>query len=152
MRIVVAAIGRMKPSPERDLVAKYSKQLSWPLQILEHETKKNLSTAQRQQAEASWLLEATATCDRRLVLDERGNAISSEKLASQFARWQQAGESQLGIVIGGADGLHESVRAQADLLLSFGQLTWPHMLVRAMLCEQLYRASTILAGHPYHRS
>lgn len=151
MRVTIAAIGKLKASPERELVARYERQLPWPLHLIEYEAKKSLPDARRKEAEATLLLEATTGCHRRIALDERGKALTSEAFAAQLAAWQQEGCSHLGCMIGGADGLSASVREGADLVLSFGALTWPHLLARAMLCEQLYRARTILSGHPYHR-
>ncbi|TIU93938.1 MAG: 23S rRNA (pseudouridine(1915)-N(3))-methyltransferase RlmH, partial [Mesorhizobium sp.] len=86
------------------------------------------------------------------LLDERGKALSSEDLAARIGQLRDSGRKALVIAIGGADGHHKSLREEADLVLSFGALTWPHQLVRVMLGEQLYRIATILAGHPYHRS
>jgi 23S rRNA (pseudouridine1915-N3)-methyltransferase len=86
-----------------------------------------------------------------VALDERGESLDSGTFAQRLGAWRDAGRADLAFVIGGADGLDEEVRRRADLLLSFGRLTWPHMLVRGMLAEQLYRAQQILAGHPYHR-
>ncbi len=152
MRITLAAMGKMKPSPERELVEKYRKQMSWQLTIRELEAKKGLSGNNLKAAEAELLRQATADCHRRIALDERGKNLSSEALAQKLGAWQSDGCSHLGLIIGGADGLDATVRQSADLIVSFGQLTWPHMLARAMLSEQLYRAESILRGHPYHRS
>lgn len=152
MRITLAVIGRLKPSPEAELIARYQKQLSWKLDIKEYEAKKGLSGEALKTAEAELLLAATADCHQRIALDERGKNLGSQALAKQLEQWQSRGCSHLGVVIGGADGLDVSVRKQSSLILSFGQLTWPHMLARAMLCEQLYRAESILRGHPYHRA
>ena len=152
MRVTIAAIGKQKASPEHELVCKYLKQLPWNVSIVELEAKKSLAVPQRKSAEAELLLHATADCHRRIALDERGKSLSSETLAEQLSDWQQDGCSHLGVVIGGQDGLDASVRQQADVVLSFGALTWPHMLARAMLMEQLYRVHTILSGHPYHRA
>jgi 23S rRNA (pseudouridine1915-N3)-methyltransferase len=85
------------------------------------------------------------------VLDERGKMLSSPDFADMLAGWRDAGRSDLALVIGGADGIAPELRARADFALSFGQMVWPHMLVRVMLSEQLYRAASILAGSPYHR-
>ncbi len=87
-----------------------------------------------------------------MALDERGQALSSAALAARLGRWRDEGVRELRFLIGGADGLAEAERAGADLCLAFGPATWPHLMVRAMLAEQLYRAMTILAGHPYHRA
>ena len=86
-----------------------------------------------------------------VALDERGRDLTSRDLASTFGRWRDDARTRLAFLIGGPDGHGDAVRARADLLLSFGRMTWPHRLVRVMLAEQLYRAATILAGHPYHR-
>jgi 23S rRNA (pseudouridine1915-N3)-methyltransferase len=91
--------------------------------------------------------EGSALC----VLDERGKTLSSPELAQILAQWRDAGRQDAAFVIGGADGVDPSLRARADLAISFGRMVWPHMLVRVMLAEQLYRAATILAGSPYHR-
>lgn len=152
MKVTIAAIGAMKASPEKELVSKYLKQLPWQVSIAELEVKKPLPTEQRKIAEAELLLSATADCHQRIALDERGKALGSGSFAERIANWQQEGYSHIGVIIGGQDGLDASVRQQADLTLSFGALTWPHMLARAMLMEQLYRAHTILSGHPYHRA
>ncbi len=105
-----------------------------------------------QKQEASLLLGAVPEGATVVALDERGKAISSETLAKKIGAWQSQGQSNFAFLIGGADGLDDSVRDRADLLLPFGTVTWPHLLVRAMLAEQLYRAESILAGHPYHRN
>lgn len=152
MRITIACVGKMKPSPEQELLRKYLKQCPWKCTIHEIESKKSLTTDQRKAAEAEQLLSLTATAHQRIALDERGQTLSSETLAAQFGHWQQQGSSHIAICIGGADGLDDTVRKASQLTLSFGAMTWPHMLVRAMLTEQLYRLHTILTHHPYHRS
>lgn len=153
MRITLAAMGKLKAaSPEAQLISKYQKQLSWKLDIKELEAKKSLSGAALKTAEAALLLSVTQDCHQRLALDERGQNLGSEAFARHIEDWQTQGCSHLGILIGGADGLDVSVRQQCALTLSFGKLTWPHMLARAMLAEQLYRAESILRGHPYHRA
>lgn len=145
MKLTLAAIGKMKASsPEAALMAEYIKRLPWKFAVKEF--------AQSNPAkEAEALLAACDGAQRIIALDERGKDLSSRELAAQFAQWQQQGVSSLGIIIGGADGLDESVRAKAQLKLAFGRATWPHMMVRAMLAEQLYRVSSILDNHPYHR-
>lgn len=151
MKLTIAAIGKMKDtSPEARLVQEYLKRLPWKITIREFDVK-HADAATRQRREADLLLAACEGADTIIALDERGRDLSSRELAKQFSQWQGGGASHLAIVIGGADGLHESLRTRAGLLLSFGRLTWPHMLVRAMLAEQLYRVSSILEGHPYHR-
>ncbi|MCI5049293.1 MAG: 23S rRNA (pseudouridine(1915)-N(3))-methyltransferase RlmH [Rickettsiales bacterium] len=152
MRVSIYALGKQKASPEKELVSRYLKQTPWTISITEHEVKKNLSGDARKLAEAEWLLSSAESADKIIALDERGKTHSSESLAKQFGDWQQDAASHIAIVIGGADGLHQSVRDKADMTLSFGAMTWPHMMVRAMLCEQIYRIHTILTNHPYHRS
>ncbi len=101
--------------------------------------------------EADLLLSALPKGATVVALDERGKALSSVELAHRLARWRDEGAGDIAFAIGGADGLDDAVRARADLVLSLGAMTWPHLMVRAMLAEQLYRAQQILAGHPYHR-
>lgn len=151
MQVTIAAIGKMKASAEQDILNQYIKQLPWSVTIKEIDIKKNLSGDQLKSAEAEKLLQACTSAHRLIALDERGKSLGSEALAKQIGDWQQDGCSHLGVIIGGADGLDVSVRQKADLILSFGAMTWPHMMVRAMLSEQLYRTHTILTGHPYHR-
>lgn len=153
MRITIAAIGKCKSgAPEQQLVNKYLRQLPWDVRILELESKDRLPVDRRKAQEADALLKATGSCHLHIALDERGCHLESEALAARFGDWQTHGQSHIGICIGGADGLDEAVTSTAALQLSFGRLTWPHMLARTMLCEQLYRCHSILAGHPYHRS
>lgn len=152
MRILIAALGKMKPSPEQELLNKYLRQTPWQISLKELDVKKALPTEARIEAEAALLRQACEGFAIRIALDERGKALSSEAFAGKIAEWQQQGHSQLAFMIGGQDGLADSVRREASLILSFGALTWPHMLARAMLAEQIYRAHTILSGHPYHRS
>lgn len=147
MKLLLAAIGKAKTaSPEARMVAEYQKRLTWKFTLKELESK----TANKTK-EAELLLSACSGFDKVVALDERGKELSSRELADTIARWQQQGASSLAFIIGGADGLDESVRKRADLTLAFGRATWPHMLVRAMLAEQIYRAQTIIEGHPYHR-
>lgn len=148
MNITLAAIGKMKSCPERELFDGYVKRLPWKLTLKERDAKKSRG----REEETAWLLDQVSACHRLMVLDERGKSVSSEQLASTIGQWQQQGSSSIGIIIGGADGLDQAQLKPADLIVSFGQLTWPHMLVRPMLAEQLYRIHTLLIGHPYHRS
>lgn len=152
MRITLAAVGKMKPSPEQDLLHAYLKRTPWQITLREVDAKKSLPDAQRILAEADLLREATAGATLKIMLDERGKSLGSEAFARQIGSWQSQGHSHLAFIIGGQDGLHESLRKEAALLLAFGAQTWPHMMVRAMFAEQIYRAHTILTGHPYHRS
>ncbi len=152
MNIVVAAVGRAKPGPERDLFAAYIARLPWRVDLKEIEIKKKTTVDARRRLEAEALLAAVPEGATIVALDERGKSETSEAFAKRLGRWRDDGVRGLAFLIGGADGLDESLRKRADATLSFGALTWPHMLVRALLAEQLYRAHTILTGHPYHRA
>lgn len=152
MKITIAAIGRQKKdSPAGQLYAEYMKRLPWKVTLKELEEKNTGNTAQRKALEGAWLLEMCNASEKLIALDERGRDMTSEELARQIGAWQQEGIHSLAFVIGGQDGLDESVRKAAAMTLSLGKLTWPHMLARSLLAEQLYRAHTILTGHPYHR-
>ncbi len=150
MKISILAIGKAKKGAEMALFAEYCKRLPWKLNLKEIEEKKHLSGEQLKEKEGDLLLEALPKGAKLIALDERGKPISSKEFAAKISHWQQE-TSHLAFIIGGADGLSERVKKRADYMLSLGAMTWPHMLVRTMLAEQLYRASTILSGHPYHR-
>ena len=156
MRLHVCAVGRLRAGPERDLVSDYMLRFDRtgrPLglgPVTEHEVedKKNLGMA----AEAVLLERAIPAGALLATLDERGRVISSPDFAEQLARWRDGGRQDVAFVIGGADGIAPALRDRAEFSLSFGKMVWPHMLVRVMLAEQLYRAATILGGGPYHRA
>ncbi|MSO72543.1 MAG: 23S rRNA (pseudouridine(1915)-N(3))-methyltransferase RlmH [Rhodospirillaceae bacterium] len=152
MNIVVAAVGRAKPGPERDLFASYVARLPWRVDLKEIEIKKKIAVDGRRRLEAAALLAAVPEGARIIALDERGKSETSEAFAKRLGRWRDDGVRGMAFLIGGADGLDESLRKRAEATLSFGAATWPHMLVRVLLAEQLYRAHTILTGHPYHRA
>jgi 23S rRNA (pseudouridine1915-N3)-methyltransferase len=152
MRLTIVAVGKARASPERELYEHYARRLSWPLKLIEVEEKKRLSPAELKAAEAKLLLAAVPPRASIWALDGRGKNLSSEDLAAALAKGQAAGEADLALLIGGADGLDQTVLDKAQTTLSLGAMTWPHMLVRGMLVEQLYRAQQILAGHPYHRA
>lgn len=135
MRITILAGGRGAGTEEQAIAARYLARLPVPARIVE--------TARARQP--------LPPADVTVVLDERGETLSSPALAERIAAWRDGGARHLCFMIGDADGHPADVRARADLLLAFGPATWPHLLVRAMLAEQLYRAFSILAGHPYHR-
>jgi len=152
VQIIVAAIGKAKPGPEKELFAAYAARLPWRMGLKEIEIKKEMAVDARRTREGEALLAAIPEGAKIIALDERGKAETSEVFAKRLGRWRDDGVRCVAFIIGGADGLDESLRQRADAVLSFGALTWPHMLVRALLAEQVYRAHTILTGHPYHRS
>jgi 23S rRNA (pseudouridine1915-N3)-methyltransferase len=155
MRILIAAVGRVRAGPERDLFEAYRRRLTWPLSLKEVEERRPLPAARLTTREGELLLAALPAKAGGLVvvaLDERGKALASEAFARRIADWRDGGAQDLAFLIGGADGHAPAVRERADFVLSLGPMTWPHLMVRAMLAEQLYRAQQILAGHPYHRA
>ena len=139
MLIHVIARGKIARTPESDLVARYEKRLTWPCTLTEL-------------PETGGRIPDPQTPLRTILLDERGRDLSSLDLANRLGKWRDEGVRETRFVIGAADGHTQAERDDADLLLAFGKATWPHLLARAMLMEQIYRASTILAGHPYHRA
>lgn len=160
MRLLIAAVGRLKSGPESDLVEEYAARIRasgralgiGEFTISEVEAPKGLAGPARQGRESELLLAATDRQARRAILDERGKDQSSESLAKLIAGWRDQGAPEIAFLVGGADGHPAGTRESADALIAFGRATWPHLLVRAMLCEQIYRAMTILSGHPYHRA
>lgn len=152
MDIVIAAIGKQKQSPELDLLSKYVRQTRWKVTVREFEDKNSASVKERMQKEGALLLSAVPEGSVIVALDERGKLFSSPEFAKKMGQWQDGGVPAVAFLIGGADGHSPEIREKADLLLAFGTMTWPHMLARAMLAEQIYRAKTILDGHPYHRT
>ena len=158
MKICIAAVGRMKQGPERELVARYLDRAvlsGKPLALTGFEvtelTESRASSGPARKGEEARALRAGLPEGMVVALDERGKTIGSEAFANLLARWRDDGRPAASFVIGGADGLDPDFVRTADLTLSFSPLTWPHQLVRIMLAEQLYRATTILSGHPYHR-
>lgn len=145
MKVTILAIGKCKKnSPESQIIAEYIKRSSWNISIKEKDNSDQLD-------EAKFLQENIPHGAKVIVLDERGENIKSMELAAKIENWQINGVSEICFLIGGADGHLQSTRDKADLLLSFGKLTLPHMLMRAVLAEQIYRIQTIIAHHPYHR-
>lgn len=159
MRVTIVAVGRMKAGPERDLASRYldramagGKPLGLAGFAVVELPESRASGPDARKAEEARAIRA-ALPDRAVVvaLDERGKSLPSPDFATRIADWRDAGRPSLALLIGGADGLDPALRAAADLVLSFSAMTWPHQLVRIMAAEQLYRATTILSGHPYHR-
>ena len=151
MRITVAAVGRMKAGPEQTLAGHFQSRITWPVEIREVEEKKKLPAAALKNREGELLLAACPRGATIVALDERGTCLTSRAFAKRLGGWRDDGLADVAFIIGGADGLAKDVLAGAALTLSLGSLTWPHMLARGMLLEQIYRAQQILAGHPYHR-
>jgi 23S rRNA (pseudouridine1915-N3)-methyltransferase len=138
MLLHIIARGRIGRGPEAELVERYGKRLSWPFRMTELPDRGGRMPAREPQT-------------RIVMLDETGEAMPSRALAATLGRWRDDGVREARFLIGAADGFDDAERAEADLLLSFGRATWPHLLARAMLAEQLWRATSILANHPYHR-
>ena len=152
MRIIIAAVGKMKrKSPEEALMQDYISKTRWPIEVKEVEEKRNLSIDELKIAESDLLLKSLPNDTKIIVLDERGETLSSRELAQKIGSWQDTGCGTVAFLIGGANGHADHLRKQADLKLSFGRMTLPHMLMRVVLAEQIYRAKTILDGHPYHK-
>ena len=155
MRVQICAVGRLRQGPERDLYDDYLTRFDrtgralalGPAQMIEVEDKKGGGMA----AEAALLRRAVPDGALICSLDERGKIMSSPQFADMLGGWRDQGRQDVAFVIGGADGIDPALRADADASLSFGAMVWPHMLVRVMLAEQLYRAASILSGGPYHR-
>jgi 23S rRNA (pseudouridine1915-N3)-methyltransferase len=159
LRLSLVVVGRLKAGPERELAARYAERAAplarnlgfGALEIVELAEGRARRDKDRKAEEAAAIL---ARCAAGVVIacDERGANLASTALAGRLARWRDAGEPHLHFVVGGPDGLDETVRARAALTLAFGTLTLPHQLVRVLVAEQVYRAMTILGGHPYHRA
>lgn len=145
MRALILAIGKCKKnSPEKQIIEEYIKRSNWQVEIKESDNSNQIE-------EAKFLQSNISPQARVIVLDERGDNIKSSDLAAKIENWQINGCSEICFLIGGADGHLQSTRDRADLLLSFGKLTLPHILMRAVLSEQIYRVQSIIAHHPYHR-
>lgn len=160
MRLVIAAVGRLKDGPERQLFERYRERLAgkgralgWGrLDVIEIPESRAPDSDGRKADEAARLLAKTSEAATKVVLDENGRELTSESFAAFLRDRREAGIASIAFLIGGPDGHGSAALAGADLKLSLGKMTLPHMLVRVVLAEQLYRAATILTGHPYHRS
>lgn len=159
MRLTLVAVGRARVGHRGAALAAlyddYAERLTkgpWgPLRLKEVEERRAVPAAERPAREAALIRDALPAGAFRIVLDERGRALGSWDFASQLQAIAESGRAELAFVVGGADGLDPALRQEADLLLSLGAMTWPHLLVRVLLAEQLFRAQSILSGHPYHR-
>ena len=151
MRCHLIAVGRARPGPARLLFETYAERLSPPLALIEVEEKRPLPEAQLKEREAELILAALPKGAFLVLLDEHGKGLSSQGFAERLGAWRDQGVADLVFAIGGAAGPGSAAHARADFTLSLGPMTWPHLLVRFLLAEQLYRGFSILAGHPYHR-
>lgn len=138
MLLHIIARGKIARSPEADLVARYEKRVTWPFKVTEL-------------PETGGRIPDPLSPHRTVLLDERGKDLTSREFAGVLDRWRDEGVREARFFLGAADGHSREEREEADLLVAFGKATWPHLMARAMLAEQLYRATTIVAGHPYHR-
>ncbi|MCF6215347.1 MAG: 23S rRNA (pseudouridine(1915)-N(3))-methyltransferase RlmH [Emcibacter sp.] len=156
MQITIISVGRMKNGPEKQQIETYFKRCPWAVTIIEVEEKRPFKGAERMAREGELILKALPLKSgpknaHIIALDERGKSLRSTGFAHLIQERQDIGVSNLIFLIGGADGYDQKVRARANTLLRLSDMTWPHMMVRLMLSEQLYRASCILSGHPYHK-
>src|SRR5262245_30132907 len=160
MRLVVAAIGRLKAGAEHELTERYRKRAEQigrrigfrDIELLDVRESRASDTAKRMLEESIALANLIPERAVTIVLDQHGESLDSATLANRIARWRDDGRPATVFIIGGDDGLAPTLRDKATLKLAFGTATWPHQLIRGMLLEQIYRAMTILAGHPYHRA
>jgi 23S rRNA (pseudouridine1915-N3)-methyltransferase len=160
MRLLVIAVGRLKSGPERDLVERYRERFSdlarrlgfRAVEVHEITESRARDTTTRMAEEAAAIKSLIPEGAITVALDERGKAVDSATFAKQLGRWRDESTANVVFVIGGADGLSPELRRTIKTVFAFGAATWPHQLVRIMLMEQIYRAATILAGHPYHRA
>jgi len=160
MRIVVAAVGRLKQGPERELAERYRKRAAdagrfaglSAFDIVEIKESRAGDAARRRLEESIAIANIVPDRAVTVILDERGENISSTVIAGRLQDWQRQDKPAVVFIIGAADGLAPGLREKASLAIAFGAATWPHQLIRVMLLEQLYRAVTILTGHPYHRA
>ncbi len=160
MRVLIAAVGRLKQGPERELAAAYRKRAEAigrafglrAIEIVEIRESRAHDAERRRTEELIAIANVIPEPAIVVILDERGDNLDSAAFAAMLRKWREEDRAAVCFVIGGADGLAPTLRERAKLRLGFGTATWPHQLVRIMLLEQLYRAGTILAGHPYHRT
>jgi 23S rRNA (pseudouridine1915-N3)-methyltransferase len=160
MRLVVAAVGRLKRGPERELAERYRERIAKAgravgfndIELIEIAESRARAVERRRIEESIAIAQLLPEGSANILLDERGKDLGSVGFTTQLQRWRDQGRSAAVFLIGGADGVAPNLREDADLILAFGAATWPHQLVRIMLLEQLYRAVTMLAGHPYHRA
>lgn len=150
MHIDIVAVGKNTSRPIKEICAEYQKRLKWSVSVHEIQIKDRNPSLQKEK-ECSALLKKIDNDTIVIALDETGENISSQQFSSYISKQQNNGHNNIAFIIGGADGLNDEIRSRSNKLLSFGRLTWPHMMVRALLMEQIYRAQQIISGHPYHR-
>ncbi len=151
MRIFIAAVGRARRGPEGALYEHYAQRIAFPLTLREVEEKRPLPAARLKAREGELLMAALPAGALKVALDRGGRNLGSRELARLLGTWRDEGIRDVAFIIGGAEGLDKALVEGADLVLALGAMTWPHLLARAMLAEQIYRAQCILEGHPYHR-
>ncbi|MGD9637951.1 MAG: 23S rRNA (pseudouridine(1915)-N(3))-methyltransferase RlmH [Alphaproteobacteria bacterium] len=152
MKVTICAVGKLKSNaPEVAIFEKYAKMLKWDVEVKEVLEAKNLPLEKLIANEGEKLLKVIPKDAFKVVLDETGKMLSSVEFAEEISKIRDQGKSDIAFLIGGANGHAESIVKEADLVLSLGKMVWPHFLVRPMLMEQIYRAKTIIEGHPYHR-
>lgn len=159
MRITLFAVGRLKAGPEKDLASRYLDRFAKAgpavglelAKLVEVQESRASNADTRKREEASALEKALPEGAILVLLDERGKALDSQAFSDAIGRYRDNGKRDMMLAIGGADGLDPELRSKADLVVNLGTMTWPHQLVRILIAEQLYRAVTILSGHPYHR-
>lgn len=151
MKLSIIAVGKLGRDPENAIVERYIKRMPWKVTLSEVAEKRPIKGEERRAREADLLTAKIPKGAFVVALDEKGKEFHSESLAEAIDGWRNRGVNTLAFIIGGAGGLEPAITDKADLVMSLGRMTWPHALARAMLAEQLYRASSILEGHPYHR-
>jgi 23S rRNA (pseudouridine1915-N3)-methyltransferase len=152
MRLTIASIGRFRGGPLEALYSEYSARLPWQLTLKESEEKKPLKGDKLKEREADLLMKSVPKGAKLIVLHEHGKEFGSVEFAGLLRRFADEGAQEVAFLIGGADGHAKSTLDKADQLLSLGKMTWPHLMVRGLLAEQLYRAHSIQNNHPYHRA
>ncbi|MCK5041959.1 MAG: 23S rRNA (pseudouridine(1915)-N(3))-methyltransferase RlmH [Sphingomonadales bacterium] len=151
MKISILAVGRCGQSPESELIKRYTDRIPWKLAIKEVEERRPIKGDERKKSEGAMLLAALPKNSFIIALDERGKGLGSPEFAKKLSTANENGFDHISFIIGGADGLSAEILTKAHMKLSFGTMVWPHMMVRAMLSEQIYRAWAILNHHPYHK-
>jgi 23S rRNA (pseudouridine1915-N3)-methyltransferase len=154
MEFFIITVGKWKASPEKALYEDYMRRMPWKVRLHELDVRERSDGAKQKQEEAEKIMALCASLGvhKRIALDETGKTLASRELATVVRQWRdEQAVSKIACIIGGHAGLDSTVTQQADMVLSFGRMTWPHLLVRPMLAEQIYRTYSILSGHPYHR-